>query len=201
MRAFFFLVLLALGILSLGCGQSNQEKPADTNGDVKNDSSPAAPALAPDRVPTVTEVTSSPPLHHGAWRIITAGGENIAPQVIEAELKSIPLIAQAVVIGDRRKYLSALFTFDPERLGTELEAAGSAVRDSSDAQNCDKFRAYFQKQVDQVNTKLARVQTIKRWTVLPEEFTPQTGELTPTMKLKRRVVNERYSAQIEAMYE
>ncbi len=77
MRAFFFPVLLALGILSLGCGQSNQEKPADTNGDAKNDSSPAAPVLAPDRVPTVTEVTSSPPLHHGAWRIITAGGESV----------------------------------------------------------------------------------------------------------------------------
>jgi hypothetical protein len=77
MRAFFFLVFLALGILSLGCGQSNQEKPADTNGDAKNGSSPAGPTLAPDRVPTVTEVASSPTLHHGAWRIITVRGESV----------------------------------------------------------------------------------------------------------------------------
>ena len=74
MRAFFFLVLLALGIHSLGCGQSNQEKPADTNGDAKNDSS----AAAPTRAPTVTEVASSPPLHHGAWRIITVRGESLS---------------------------------------------------------------------------------------------------------------------------
>jgi long-subunit acyl-CoA synthetase (AMP-forming) len=133
--------------------------------------------------------------------IITAGGENIAPQVIEAELKAIPIIAQAVVIGDRRKYLSALFTLDSERLATECKAAKSSAKDPSAAQECQNFRDHLQSQIERVNAKLARVQTIKKWTILPSEFTPESGELTPTMKLKRRVVNERYSPQIEAMYE
>ena len=132
--------------------------------------------------------------------IITAGGENIAPQVLEGELKSIPIINQAVVIGDRRKYLSALIVLDDEKLAAEAQMAGSSATDPASAQSCDSFCAHLQKQIDGVNARLARVQTIKKWTILPAEFTPETGELTPTMKLKRRVVNERYGDQIEAMY-
>ena len=132
--------------------------------------------------------------------IITAGGENIAPQVIEGQLKSIGVVAQAVVIGDRRKYLSALFTLDPEQVGAVATAAGSPARDPAAAASCDAFKSHLQKQLDGVNAKLARVQTIKKWTIIPQEFTPEGGELTPTMKLKRRVVNEKYGDQIEAMY-
>jgi long-subunit acyl-CoA synthetase (AMP-forming) len=132
--------------------------------------------------------------------IITAGGENIAPQMIEGELKSIPLITQAVVIGDRRKYLSALLVLDEEKFAAEAKLAGSAASDAVAAQGCEQFRAHLQTQIDEVNSRLARVQTVKKWTILPSEFTPESGELTPTMKLKRRVVNERYGSQIEAMY-
>jgi long-subunit acyl-CoA synthetase (AMP-forming) len=132
--------------------------------------------------------------------IITAGGENIAPQVLEGKLKAIPAIAQAVVIGDKRKYVSALFTLDPEKLQSELAAAGSPAKTMEETANCPKFREYLQKQIDQVNSTLARVQTIKRWIIIPNEFTIDGGELTPTMKIKRRVINEKYARQIEELY-
>ena len=132
--------------------------------------------------------------------LITAGGENIPPQVLEGQLKSIPVIAQAVVVGDRRKYLAALLTLDPERVVKEAEAAGSPARTIEQASRCDVFRRHLQKQIDEVNGRLARVQTIKKFAILPNELTIDGGELTPTMKVKRKVVNEKYKSQIEALY-
>jgi len=132
--------------------------------------------------------------------LITAGGENIAPQILEGKLKAIPAVSQVVVIGDRRKYLTAIFALDPEKVATEAAAAGSAARDSNTASGCEKFRAYIQSQLDDVNATLARVQTIKKFVILPEELSIEGGELTPTMKLKRRIVNEKYAAEIESMY-
>jgi long-subunit acyl-CoA synthetase (AMP-forming) len=132
--------------------------------------------------------------------LITAGGENIAPQVLEGHLKGIPVVAQAVVIGDRRKYLSALVTLDPERVKTEAELAGSPARSVNDAAKCDVFRRHLEKQIESINEKLARVQTIKKFTIIPKEFTIDGGELTPTMKVKRKIVNEKYKVEIEALY-
>ncbi len=132
--------------------------------------------------------------------LITAGGENIAPQVLEGHLKGIPVVAQAVVIGDRRKYLTALLTLDPERVKAEAELAGSPARSVEDAAKCSTFRRHLEKQIETVNEKLARVQTIKRFAIIPQEFTIEGGELTPTMKVKRKIVNEKYKVQIEAMY-
>ncbi|MBX3212511.1 MAG: AMP-binding protein [Labilithrix sp.] len=132
--------------------------------------------------------------------LITAGGENIAPQVLEGQLKSIPVVGQAVVVGDRKKYLAALVTLDPERVQTEAEAAGSAATTIAEAAKCGAFRKHLQKQIDELNGKLARVQTIKKFVVVPNEFTIDGGELTPTMKVKRKVVNEKYKVEIESMY-
>jgi len=132
--------------------------------------------------------------------LITAGGENIAPQILEGKLKAIPAISQAVVIGDRRKYLTALFALDPDKVAAEAAAAGSPARDSDAASQCNVFRANIQAQLDDVNNTLARVQTIKKFVVLPAELSIEGGELTPTMKLKRRIVNEKYAAEIESMY-
>jgi long-subunit acyl-CoA synthetase (AMP-forming) len=132
--------------------------------------------------------------------LITAGGENIAPQVLEGQLKAIPVVGQAVVVGDRRKYLAALLTLDPDRVKAEAEAAGSSASTVADAAKCAVFRKHLQSQIDQVNHKLARVQTIKKFVVVPTEFSIDGGELTPTMKVKRKVVNEKYSAEIESMY-
>jgi long-subunit acyl-CoA synthetase (AMP-forming) len=132
--------------------------------------------------------------------IVTSGGKNIAPQPIEGQLKSIPGVAHAVLIGDRRKYLSALLTLEPETLAKATATAGSPARSVEQAVSCEVFRSYLDRAVAKVNEGLASYETIKRFAVLPRPFDAATGELTPTMKLKRRVVHERYSAEIEALY-
>ena len=132
--------------------------------------------------------------------IITSGGENISPQMLEGLLAAIPALAQVAIIGNGRKFLSALFTLDPEKLATEAEAAGSPATNAESAACCARFREYIQRQVDAVNNTLARVQTIKKFIVLPNDFTIDGGELTPTMKKKRRVIDEKYARQIESMY-
>lgn len=132
--------------------------------------------------------------------IITAGGENISPAHVEGELKCIPVISQCCVIGDKRRYLTALITLDEESLGDTARACGSVATTPAQAADCAQFNAWLTDQVEQMNSRLARVQTIKKWTVLAQDFSVDGGELTPTMKLKRRVVNDKYKSQIEAMY-
>jgi len=132
--------------------------------------------------------------------IITAGGENISPAHVEGEIKSIPSISQCCVIGDKRKYLTALFTLDEESLADAARAAGSPATTVAEAKECEKFNAWLTNEVKTMNSRLARVQTIKKWTVLPADFSIEGGELTPTMKLKRRVVHDKYEDQIESMY-
>ena len=132
--------------------------------------------------------------------LITAGGENVAPQLLEGLLKGIPVIAQAVVVGDRRKYLAALVTLDPERLPVDAAAAGSAARTPAEAANCKVFLGWLDREVARLNQRLAQVQTIKRVKVLPNELTVEAGELTPTMKLKRKVINARHADAIAALY-
>lgn len=133
--------------------------------------------------------------------IITAGGENISPAHVEGEIKTIPVVSQVCVIGDHRKYLSALITLDEESLPEAAEAAGSSARTPAEAASCEKFGAWFEKRMEAVNERLARVQTIKRWRLLPEDFSIEGGELTPTMKLKRRVIHEKYADEIESLYD
>jgi long-subunit acyl-CoA synthetase (AMP-forming) len=133
--------------------------------------------------------------------IITAGGENIAPQLIEGMLKAIPAVSQAVVVGDRRKHLSALFTIDETKVKEAISQSGSPAQDMAAASECPKVRDWLFKQVEGVNQNLARVQTIKKIAILPEDLSIEGGELTPTMKVKRKVVNQKYSDLIEAFYE
>jgi long-subunit acyl-CoA synthetase (AMP-forming) len=134
--------------------------------------------------------------------IITAGGENIAPQLIEAYLKAVPVIAQAVALGDRQRFIAALITLDPERVPLEAEIAGSPARDPKEAATCAIFRAHLEKQIDEhVNKKLARVQNVRRFAILESELTIEGGELTPTMKLKRRVIQQKYRAEIDALFQ
>jgi long-subunit acyl-CoA synthetase (AMP-forming) len=132
--------------------------------------------------------------------LITAGGENIAPQLIEGELKTIPIVSQAIVVGDRRKFLSCLLTLDPEKIGANAKAAGSNASSLEEAIACDAFNNHIQSQIEAVNKNLARVQTIKKFKIVPQEFSVETGELTPTMKVKRKVVREKYADIIEGFY-
>ncbi|UQA60351.1 AMP-dependent synthetase/ligase [Polyangium aurulentum] len=129
--------------------------------------------------------------------IITAGGKNIAPKNIEGALKGYPPIVEAVVIGDRRKYLTALVVID---VAQATEIAGTSTEDPEALKRHPAVLAAVQKAVDEVNASLARVETVKKFHILERPFTIEAGELTPTLKLKRRVVYDRYAREIEGMY-
>jgi long-subunit acyl-CoA synthetase (AMP-forming) len=132
--------------------------------------------------------------------LITAGGKNIAPQFLEGKLKQIPAVAQAVAVGDRRPYVIALLALDPTRVVEEAEKAGSPARTPEEAATCPVFRAAVQGQVEAINRELARYEQIKKFALLPTELTTDGGELTPTMKLKRRVIHEKYGDVIASLY-
>jgi long-chain acyl-CoA synthetase len=125
--------------------------------------------------------------------IITAGGKNIAPKNIEAALKEHPVIAEAVVIGDRRKYLTALITLD-EAVAKKL------APDAAAAHTAAEIKTAVQARIDEVNQQLARVEQVKKFQILPRPFGIDSGELTPTLKIKRKVVAQKYAREIEAMY-
>ena len=115
--------------------------------------------------------------------LITSGGKNVSPQNIEVRLGSIAGVAQAVVVGDARKYLAALIV--PEVLAKADDA---------------EFVAYIGREIEKVNRELAQYETIKRFKVLPAQFSVDSGELTPTLKLKRKVVAQRYARDIEELF-
>jgi long-chain acyl-CoA synthetase len=129
--------------------------------------------------------------------IITAGGKNITPANLENGLKQNRWISQAVVVGDRRPYLVALITLDPDELPAFAQQHGL---EPDDVPGSDAMRAEVQKAVDEVNTKVGRVEQIKKFSILPHDLSQETGELTPTLKVKRNVVNEKYAGVVEALY-
>ena len=130
--------------------------------------------------------------------IITAGGKNITPKNLEAAIKNHELVDEAVVIGDRRKYLSALVTIDAEA-GPAWAAANG--EDAAALHKSEKLRASIQKHIDEMNAHFARVEQIKKFTILKRNFSIEDGELTPTLKVKRAKVNDHFAEDIEAMYE
>jgi long-subunit acyl-CoA synthetase (AMP-forming) len=132
--------------------------------------------------------------------LITSGGKNVAPAPIEARLKSIPGVAQVVLVGDGRPYVAALLSLDPERLAPLAAQAGSPARDLVAARACPLLHAHLERQIERVNADLARYESVRRFALLPGELSVQGGELTPTLKLKRRVIREKYAAEIEALY-
>jgi long-chain acyl-CoA synthetase len=129
--------------------------------------------------------------------IITAGGKNITPANLENGLKQDRWISQAVVIGDRRPYLVALITIDPDELGAFAEEHGI---EPGEVAGSEQMRATVQEAVDRVNATVGPVEQIKKFTILPEDLTQETGELTPTLKVKRNVVNDKNADVIDALY-
>jgi long-chain acyl-CoA synthetase len=132
--------------------------------------------------------------------IITAGGKNITPANLEAEIKQHPLVSQCVVIGDRRPYLVALVTLDPETSAAYAKEEG-LPSDLAELAKSEKVRASIQAHLDQVNEKFARVEQVKKFEILPQDLSQEGGELTPTMKVKRNVVADKYSGEVEKLYE
>jgi long-chain acyl-CoA synthetase len=133
--------------------------------------------------------------------IINAAGKNMSPANIEGHLKSAsPLIGSAVAIGDNRPYNVALLTLDPDFAPVWAQQQGLEDTDIATLAQSDRVREALQAAVDEANEKLARVEQIKKFAVLPEVWMPGGDELTPTMKLKRKPIDAKYSEQIEGLY-
>ncbi|TQS29676.1 long-chain fatty acid--CoA ligase [Microbispora sp. KK1-11] len=131
---------------------------------------------------------------------ITSGGENVSPAGIEGHLKEHPLIGQALAYGDRRPYPVAILTLDGEVAPEWARARGIAFGSLADLAAHPDVLKEVEAAVESANRKLARVQQVKRWRLLPVEWTAETAELTPSLKLKRRVVHARYAEVIEELY-
>jgi long-chain acyl-CoA synthetase len=133
--------------------------------------------------------------------IITAGGKNITPANLENGLKQNRWISQAVVVGDRRPYLVALITLDPEEAPALAQALDLEDSDLAALAREEKVRAEVQKAVDEVNSHVGTVEQIKRFEILGHDLSQETGELTPTLKVKRNVVHEKYADVVDRIYE
>jgi long-chain acyl-CoA synthetase len=131
--------------------------------------------------------------------IITAGGKNITPANLENEIKQSPFVSQCVVIGDRRPYLTALVTLDAEEV-QKLAADDGVASDPEAWPEDTRIRDLIEKHIDDVNEKFARVEQVKKFTILRHDFAQESGELTPTMKVKRAVVADKYEGEIEELY-
>lgn len=132
--------------------------------------------------------------------IITAGGKNIAPQPIENELKLDKYISQAFVYGDRKPYLTALLVPNLERLNEHAREKQIDYIDYDDLVLRVPVQKLYQQRVAEINGKLARYESIKKFVLLPRDFSIEGGELTPTLKLKRKIIYEKYKDKIEGMY-
>jgi long-chain acyl-CoA synthetase len=120
--------------------------------------------------------------------LITAGGKNVSPQVIENSLKASPYVSQALVVGDNKPYIAALITVDRDEVAALGEPDSPAVRDA------------VERTVAEVNATLGRVEQIKRFTILPRDFSVDEGEITPTLKLKRRICLDHFHDEVEQLY-
>jgi long-chain acyl-CoA synthetase len=131
--------------------------------------------------------------------IITAGGKNITPANLEAEIKQHPLVSQCVVVGDRRPYLVALVTLDPEEAVKYAEEHSLTEDPTQLAQNPD-VKASIEAHVEKINENFARVEQVKKIAILPDDLSQESGELTPTLKVKRAVVAQKHEGAIEQLY-
>jgi len=133
--------------------------------------------------------------------IVTAGGKNVAPAALEDPIRANPLISQIVVVGDQKPFIAALITLDPEMLPVWLsnnsEDAGMSV---AEAAKLPKVLAEIQRSVDQANTLVSRAESIRKFVILPTQFTEESGHLTPKLSIKRDVVLRDFASDIEAMY-
>ncbi|HST68425.1 MAG TPA: long-chain fatty acid--CoA ligase [Solirubrobacterales bacterium] len=131
--------------------------------------------------------------------IITAGGKNITPANLEAEIKQHPLVSQCVVVGDRRPYLVALVTLEPEEAVKYAQENNLPEDPAQLAQNAD-VKASIEAHVEKINQNFARVEQVKKIAILPEDLSQESGELTPTLKVKRAIVAQKHEGAIEQLY-
>jgi long-chain acyl-CoA synthetase len=132
--------------------------------------------------------------------IITAGGKNIAPAKLETILGNHPLISKACMVGDGRKFLAMIIAIDHEEAPSWAEANGLVYEDLAAFSSLPEVRAEVERAVDEANQSVSSVEQVKKWIIVPDEWTPDSGEVTPSLKLKRKVVLEKYSEEIEGLY-
>ncbi len=132
--------------------------------------------------------------------IVTSEGKAIAPQKIENLLLTQPLIAQALVHGDQRRYLTALLTLDAEQLLRHAQDEGVLFSDIEGLVKNPRVENWVQKSVDEVNARLSSDETIRKFIILPTDFSVQTGELTPAHQVRRKFVNQKYKPELDSMY-
>jgi long-chain acyl-CoA synthetase len=132
--------------------------------------------------------------------IITSAGKNISPANLESLAKSSPIIGQAVAVGDSRNFISVLVVLDPQVAPAWAKARGIETSSTEELAEQPAVIDEVRRALAAGNTHLSRVEQFKRFTILPAEWSPESEELTPTLKLKRRVIYNKYQPQIEAMY-
>jgi len=132
--------------------------------------------------------------------LVTAGGKKVAPQPLEARLKTSPWITEAVLLGDRRPYIVCLLVPNMAQLEAEAKARGWTWSRPAELFDRAEVRALYQAEIDRVNTDLARFEQIKHFALLERELTQEGGELTPTLKVKRRVITQKFAETIERLY-
>ena len=132
--------------------------------------------------------------------IITAGGKNVAPAKLETLLGNHPLISKACMVGDGRKFLAMIVALDHEEAPTWAAANGLEYHDLASFSQLPEVRAEVERAVTEANESVSPVEQVRKWIVVPDEWTPDSGEVTPSLKLKRKVVLDKYSDEIESLY-
>lgn len=133
--------------------------------------------------------------------IVTAGGKKIAPQNIENLLKNDPFISQAIIHGDRRKFVSALVTLNPDIVKTYAKQHNLSFSTYEDLIQNPQIYALIKEKIEQKNTQLAQFESIKKFAILPQDFSIESGELTPSLKLKRKVIQDKYASLFDGFYQ
>ena len=132
--------------------------------------------------------------------LVTAGGKNVAPAVLEDRLRAHPLVSQTIVVGDGKPFIGALVTLDPEMLPTWLSNNGKPEMSVEDATKDEAVKAEIQAAVDSANKAVSKAESIRKFELLPIDFTEESGHLTPSLKLKRNVVMTDYADVVERLY-
>jgi long-chain acyl-CoA synthetase len=132
--------------------------------------------------------------------IVTAAGKNVAPAVLEDRLRAGPLISQVMVIGDAQPFIAALVTLDEEALPAWAESNGKESDSAADLADDPDLLAVVRSDIDEANKAVSRAESIRAFRILPEDLTVEGGELTPTLKVKRQIVEKKYEGVISEIY-
>ncbi|GAB3596751.1 AMP-dependent synthetase/ligase [Angustibacter peucedani] len=132
--------------------------------------------------------------------LVTAGGKNVAPAVLEDRIRAHPLVSQCIVVGDQKPFIGALITLDDEMLPVWLSNNGLPAMDVESAAEDEKVAAEIQRAVDDANKAVSKAESIRKFRILPVDFTEESGYLTPSLKLKRAVVMKDFGDQVEELY-